>query len=437
MKIVIIGAGSECFGRGQITDLLQAVELNGKGVRLALVDTDAEALNTMMRLAQRVKAATGSDIAIGHTTDRTQALPGADFVIMAVARQRYPLWEQDFRVPLAYGFRHCLGENGGPGALFHTLRSLELVVPICRDIERLCPQALLLNFTNPEARVLHAIRTLTNVNAVGIYHGVFSALNAVADYLQRPLDEFEIVSAGMNHFYCLLKVTEKATGKDWLPELVHWAATDTSPRTPPLFRKMAEVFGVFTFPSDDHIGEYLSYGAEYSGVKWHYGQECHPVDETVTPFSLMAYATGERQIDAAILTPSGEITVPIIADILLNRGARREAVNVLNTERYISNLPENAVIEVPATVDAAGVHPLHVGPVPETFAAMMRTQFTIHQLLTEAYRTRSKALLLQALLLDPAVNSITAAERLLEDMLCLQRGFLPDFSAERSVKADV
>ena len=184
---------------------------------------------------------------------------------------------------------------------------------------------------------------------------------------------------------------------------------------------------MFTFPSDDHIGEYLAYGAEYSGVKWHYGQESRPVDAASAPFPLAAYASGERPIDAAILSPSGEITVPIIADIALNRGSQRPAVNVLNTDSYISNLPTDAVIEVPATVDAAGVHPLHVGPVPETFAAMMRTQFTIHQLITEAYRTRDKKLLLQALLLDPNVNGLTAAGQMLEDMLKLQKGFLPEF----------
>lgn len=430
MKIVLIGAGSASFGRGQIADLLQAEELRGRDARLVLVDTSEAALARMAQLAERIRAHTGTDVQLESATDRTEALPGADYVITAVARRRMELWEQDFRVPLAYGFRHCLGENGGPGAVFHTLRSLELVMPICRDVERLCPDALLLNFTNPEARVLHAILHLTRVRAVGICHGVFDALRAIAAYLERPIEAFEVVSAGMNHFYCILQVREKATGKQWLPELVRMAATDTSPRTPPLFRKMAQVFGVFTFPSDDHIGEYLAYGSEFHGVKWPYGQESRrvpPADGPAGP-SLEAYATGQRPIDKSVLAPSGEVTVPIIADIELDRGIVRPAVNVLNAEGYIENLPRDAAIEVPAKVDAQGIHPLHVGPVPETFAAMMRTQFTIHALLTEAWRTRSRKVLLQALLLDPNVHSITAAERMLDDMLALQRDFLPEFA---------
>jgi alpha-galactosidase len=397
---------------------------------LSLVDVDERALDTMTKLAERIKQHTGSDIALHSTTDRTEALPGADYVITAVARKRMELWEQDFRVPLAHGFRHCLGENGGPGALFHALRSFELIMPICRDVERLCPDALLLNFTNPESRVLHAILHLTQVKAIGICHGVFGALEAISEYLRRPIDEFEVVSAGINHFYCVLSAKERATGKERLPELVQMAAADRSSGEASLFNTLAEVFGIFTFPSDDHIGEYLSYGSEFTGVKWPYGHESRAVSEDGRPGrpSLEAYASGEVGLDEHILGPSGELTVPIITDIELNTGNVRPAVNVLNTEGYIANLPREAAVEVPARVDGEGVHPCSVGPLPEAFAAILRTQCTINSLVTEAYRTRDRKLLLQALLLDPNVNSVTGATRLLDEMLALQREFLPEFA---------
>ncbi len=429
MKVVLIGAGSHSFGLGQIVDLMQAPELRGREVELALVDVDERALDLMTRLAARIKAHTGSDIALESTTDRAAALPGADYVITAVARRRMELWEQDFRVPLSYGFRHCLGENGGPGAVFHALRSFELMIPICRDVERLCPDALLLNFTNPEARVLHAICHLTQVRAVGICHGVFGALGRIAAYLERPIDDLDILSAGINHFYCVLQVRERSTGADRLPELVAMAAADRRDGAQSLFSKLAEVFGIFTFPSDDHIGEYLAYGAEFTGVKWPYGRESTPVPEAEHGqlSHLEAYASGERPIDERVLRPSGELTLPIIADIELDTGNRRPAVNVLNGGGYIENLPADAAVEVPATVDGSGVHPVSVGPLPEAFAAMLRTQCTINSLVTEGYRTRSKKPLLQALLLDPCVNSVSGAERLLDEMLSLQREYLPSF----------
>ena len=128
-----------------------------------------------------------------------------------------------------------------------------------------------------------------------------------------------------------------------------------------------------------------------------------------------------------MVSPSGELTVPVICDIELDRKTYREAVNVLNTEKYIENLPEDGVVEVPAIVDAAGVHPQKVGCIPEPLAAVCRTHYTIHNLLTEAYRTREKNLLLQALLMDPVVNSIESAKKFLDEMLVLQKDFLPEF----------
>lgn len=431
MKIVLIGAASKSFGLGQIVDILMCHELRGRDVTLSLVDENEPALELMTKFAHRVKDYTGSDITIESVTDRRSALPEAKYIIVAVARRRYELWEQDFRIPLSYGFNHVLGENGGPGALFHALRSFELIIPICRDVEELCPGALLLNFTNPEARVLHAIRHLTNVKAVGICHGVFSALKKISEYLKKPCEDLDIVSAGMNHFYCILEAKDKITGKNLLPELLKKAINDPSEHISPLFKKFAEIFDVFVFPSEDHIGEYVSFGSEFAGCKWKYGREKRKVTLNDEPSCsiIEKYVKGECPADDPdILRPSGgEITVPVICDIELDRGTLRPAVNVLNTEGYIENLPRDIVVEVPGRVDAKGIHPLSVGSIPEAFAAMLRPHFTIHGLLTEAFRVRSKKLLLQALLLDPNVNSINNAEKMLDEMLELQSNFLPSF----------
>ncbi len=431
MKIVIIGAGSASFGATMIKDLLLCPELKTRGATLALVDTDAASLDRAMAFATKLKAETGSDMILEQATDRRAALPGASFAIISVCRRRYELWEQDFRVPLAHGFRHCLGENGGPGAAFHALRSFELVIPISRDVEELCPDALVLNFTNPEMRVLHAINHLTDVRAAGLCHGIGSAINTLADVLDRPANTFQVTSAGMNHLYAVLKVTDKQTGDDLLDEAKRKVLAAPPEAHSPLFRRMLEVFDVFTFPSSDHIGEYVSFAEEFLGVKWRYGQECRPValnpPEPGRNWVEDTVAGGEPLPDWA-RRPSGELAVPIICDVDGDRKAFREAVNVLNADRYITNLPASGVIEVPATVDAAGIHPEHVGPLPEPFAAIIRTQFTIAELLTEAWRTKSKKLVLQALVLDPVVDNTAAAEKLLDEMLTLQRDFLPDLA---------
>jgi len=288
----------------------------------------------------------------------------------------------------------------------------------------------MLNFTNPEARVLHAIGHLTKVKAAGLCHGVFTGLQAISHYLRMPLEELDIITAGMNHFYAALKVGHRKSGEDLLGVLLQRVLNDPIAKELPLFRKFAEIFDVFIFPSDDHTGEYVSFGSEYLGIKWKYGQEHRqvPLEEPPsTGASLEDYATGKVPLTDDYLLASCEMAVPVVCDVEFNRGRFRPAVNVINTEGYIENLPRNAAIEVPAIVDAQGIHPLKVGSLPEPFAAFIRTQCTIHDLVTEAYRTRSKKLLLQALLLDPVVNGITAAEKMLDEMLELQKEYIPTF----------
>jgi alpha-galactosidase len=421
MKIVMIGAGSRSFGLKRVMDVLLCPELAGKGVTLALVDENAKALDTTTRAAQRAKEATGSDVCLQSHTDRRAALPGADYVIVSVARRRRELWEQDYRVPLAHGFRQALGENGGPGALFHALRSIELVIPICRDVGALCPQAHVLNFTSPEARVLHAVRHLTEVKAFGFCHGVFSALEKLPGYTGRALEDLDVVSAGLNHFYMFQRVRDKKTNEDLLPLVLQKAANDHSAESGPLFRKFAEIFGVFTCPCDDHIGEYVGFSAnEHVDLAPEMTAQPHLVEE---------YAEGKRPADdPAVLKTSREITVPVICDIMLNRGTLRPSVNALNSGGFIPNMPRDVVVEVPVRADAKGIHPQHVEPIPEPMAGFTRTQYVIHGLLTEACRTGSRKLLLQALLVDPCIDSITRAEQLLDWMLKAQAAYLPTFA---------
>ncbi len=428
MKIVIIGAGSRSFGWGQLVDILGCDDLKGRGVTLTLVDQSPEALDRMTRFAELIRRTNGADATIESTTDRTEALPGADYVICAVARKRYELWEQDYRIPLSYGFRHCLGENGGPGALFHALRSLELVMPICRDVERLCPQAVFLNFTNPEMRVLNTILHLTPVKAYGLCHGVGGAMHQVARYAGRPVDQLKFTSAGLNHIFTLLKVEDQATGEDILPAMKARGAAD--PDAPPLWRKFIDLFDVFSYPSDDHIGEYVSFGWEDHPLTWHYGQECRKVSLQTSPPkrpSIEDYLEGRAQPDRWLTRPSGELAVPIICACQSGRPRWCEAVNVLNTDGWIENLPRDTTVELPAVADADGIHPQHVGALPEPFAALLRRQCEIVALTTEAWRTRSRRTLLQALLLDPCVNSLDNARRMLDEMLALQSEFLPTF----------
>jgi alpha-galactosidase len=430
VSIVAIGAGSGSFGRGTVVDTMLSKELNEIDSSLTLVDTNAQALNRMMSFARRVREHLGSKVRIEGTTDRREALPGADFVISSVAIKRMPLWEQDYRVPLSYGFKQALGENGGPGGVFHALRNFELMVPIARDIDALCPDALLLNYTNPESRIVMAINRLTKVRVAGLCHGVDMARHAASEILGRPVGGLNIVAGGLNHFYWVLKVADANTGDDLYPELRRRIIENRPFPVQPLVRKLVEVFGYLTIPSDDHVGEYLPFATEFTGSKWPYGLESQKIPRVEAEGEgnwLDPYASGAKPLDGDVLRPSGELAIAIIHDIVFDRKRWEPSVNVPNDDLYVENLPADAVVEVPAIVDGRGIHPEHVGPIPEPLAAFNRLEISIQKSVVEAYRTRSKRHLLQALLLCPQVTTVSGTERLMEDMLALQKDYLPAF----------
>jgi alpha-galactosidase len=230
----------------------------------------------------------------------------------------------------------------------------------------------------------------------------------------------------------VLRIADKQTGADLYPRLRERALSDPDcPNMPPLVKKMVEVFGLYTYPSDDHIGEYLSFAHEFTGLAWHYGLETRKVplqDQGATQDRLAPYAVGAKPLDDWALRRSGELAIPIILAIGLNRPVHAAAVNLPNADGYVAGLPTDTVVEVPATVDGSGIHPETLPPMPEALLAFCRTQAAIQKLVVDAYRERSRNLLLQALLVDPIVNSARNAERMLDHMLELQKDYLPAFT---------
>ena len=429
LKVVLVGAGSSSFGRGLLADLMASRELlEARALTIALVDVDGAALGRMLGFAEALKRHRGVDVDLEATTDRTQALPGADYVVTAVSVERNRLWAQDFQIPLAYGFRHPYGECGGPGAAFHTLRSLNLVVPVCRDMERLCPEATLLNFTNPESRVCLGVRRLTDIAAVGLCHGPVQTHEFVAGVLGRPAEDIQVDVGGINHFHWVLGVRELATGDCLLNEL-HGLLAAGGGELEPLVRYCFDTFGRLPFPSASHVAEYLPFGYEFIGP--HYLHYYHWVEALEfgntedTTEGLAQVAAGTAEVTEELAAPTQELAVPLITDMELDRNVRRVSANVPNDGRAVSNLPEDSIVEVPVTAGAGGVRPVPVGPLPEVVAAYCRLQMSIQELIIAAYGEQSKAALLQALLLEPTVDDTGRAAQLIDQMQKLQGDYLP------------
>lgn len=457
LKIVLIGAGSAGFGQGTIADIMSSRELREFDVSVVLVDIDQQALKRMEKLAEKIKEFYKVPHAISATPDRRIALKGASYVITSVATRRWEYWQKDFYIPAAYGFRQVYGEGAGPGAAFHTLRSLNLMIPIAKDMEELCPEALLINFSNPESRVCLGVSKLTRIRAVGLCHGPMHTLSRISEALHKPSEEIELTVGGLNHFHWALQIRDKATGKDLYPELekvIDSSEWDLYQFTPLLYH----LFGLITYPAPSHPGEYLQFAHELVGPKalqWGIGQVSHRLSANGTDLDYVLegrrnmpsyelwsmdlvkriddFLAGRIPItekDVMLKTdltcPTQELAIPIICDIELDRSRRELAGNVVNRGRAVENLPEDAVVEVPLLVNAQGVHPVKVGPLPEALAGICQLQVSIMKLLVEAYSNRSKRILLQALMIDPIVDSYRRAGEMMEMMLKVEADALPE-----------
>jgi alpha-galactosidase len=409
-KIVFIGAGSTSFGLSLFQDIFSNCDLSGS--TLTLVDSEAESLDRMMRLARLLNDKSGAILRIEGTSDRRAALDGAGFVVNAAAIARNRLWKLDFEIPKRLGIRHTLGENGGPGGLFFTMRTLPLIFDFVRDIEEVCPHAWFLNYSNPEGRIILALAKYSKVRAVGLCHGIFMAQDDVATILGLPEDDVDVWASGLNHFQCLLHIRHRRTGEDLYPRLRE-LERGYDPSFMPLTRRLFRAFGYWLSCSDDHLGEYLPYG-------WEAGEHGHDFEADEHERKTLRTAidevlAGHSEPPGDWREPSGERGVDVITAVLRNAKRLIESGVVVN-RGAIPNLPADVAVEVPFVADAAGLHPVSLGPLPVAIAGLMAMQASVQQLAVDAAVYASKELALQALLIDPVINSSVAAEQLLEEL---------------------
>jgi alpha-galactosidase len=417
-KIAFIGAGSICFGLTMFRDIFFGEKLRGS--TLTLVDINKENLARMAGLAKLLNELSGAGLNIEQTTDRRAALDGAGFVLNATAIDRLRLWKLDYEIPRKYGIRQTLGENGGPGGLFFTLRTLPMVLDFARDIEELCPNALLINFSNPENRIILALGKHSRVRAVGLCEGIFGAKDHVARIMGMPKTDVDVWGAGLNHFQWLTQIRHRGTGKDLYPLLREKEAM-YDPAFLPLTRRLFRAFGLWVTCSDDHMGEYVPYGWEAGGNGYDFdGDERYRREFLAT---LQGVLSGSCSMPEWWHTPAEERGAAVIAGVLHNVKRFIESGIVYN-RGVVPNLPDELAVEVPIVADAAGVHPVSLGPLPDPIAKLLSVQASVQQLAVEAAVHGSKEIALQALLIDPVVNSTTAAAKMLDELWEVNRRYI-------------
>ena len=449
VKFAIIGAGSVSFCPATVGDILLNEAFNALDrLEIYLMDIRAEALDVSKAYCEKLAKKLGRNAVITASTDLDAAVAGADFVVTAIEVDRYHYWSQDFHIPRRYGFRQIYGENGGPGGMFHTLRNLPPLLEIARAMERGCPDAWLLNYTNPEAKLVEGVSKLSKIKAVGLCHGIGGGIWQLAEFLQMPAERIGASPVGLNHFGWFTKIWDKKTGEDLYPKLreqekradplAHWDEWALS-------RIMLRTYGLWSYPGANHIGEYLAWSDGFlasQSVQYYFDPASENPWETKKPPAFIYNMSGvtdrhelfpesseqdwykERFGSKGKPRVSGEFGIPIAEAVYFDKPAEIGAVNVPN-RGYASDLPEGMVIELPALADGQGLHPHICDPLPAAIASMICTQGTIHRLLIEAYAEKSRNKLLQAILLDPTVSNYNNSVALINEMCELQKDILP------------
>lgn len=456
-KIVIIGAGSSSFGPTTLASIIRNEELRGND--LALVDINPTTLAVATRVAHRMNERWQAGMNISSSTDRTDVLMDATHVVVSIeVGPRETLWRMDWEIPMRHGLRQPYAENGGPGGFAHALRQIPPHLAIAADMERLCPDAWMIVFSNPLPRIVRAISKYSRIKVVGKCHqinvgyalaiallhkryhidlpagvalhsdtGNVGVVHRLADAGREHLT---ITSAGLNHFIWLLDIRDKTTGEDLYPALRE-AIDDAPDSLEPLSRDLCRAFGYLPIAGDTHLSEYLSWLHDplaNSHEVYHLPLYDWRGNEGARDFlngMMQSIADGNLPVDGLRDAPSEGATELIAA---LGGGASYfdETVNVLN-RGAIAGLPDETIVEVAAVVGPYGIRPVSIGELTAPILELCRREAALVELVTEAAATGDRRLALQALLLDPMITDINRARRILDDYIDAYREYLPQF----------
>jgi alpha-galactosidase len=427
VKIAIIGAGSVVFAQRLTTDILSWSEL--QDATITLMDLNEERLALISSLVDRLVREQRLPARIERTTDRRTALEGADYVIVAIQIGGVAAVRPDVEIPHRYGIDQAVGDTLGPGGVFRGLRTIPVLLDLCRDMVALCPRALLINYSNPMAMNCWAIAAATPIRAIGLCHSVQGTSRRLAEYAGVPYDEVAYWVAGINHQAWFLRFERQ--GQDLYPALRQAMANPERYAQDTVRFEIMRHFGHFPTESSRHASEYLPYFRRTRALAEQFAPPWGRDYDQYIARQETYYAAVRRQVAGDEPIPTGrteEYCSYIIHSILTNT-PRRINANVPNTG-LITNLPDGACVEVPCLVDNTGVHPCYVGDLPSQCAALNRTNINVQQLAVQAALTGEREAVYRAVALDPltaAVLPLDQARAMTDELFAASAPWLSNF----------
>jgi alpha-galactosidase len=423
-KVAFVGAGSVEFTRNVVTDLCGYPELGQ--LQLALHDISAPRLEHAQALARRIVEQTGADAIVTASADRPEALDGASYVINEVQAGGYASTRLDFDIPARYGVRQTIGDTLGIGGIFRGLRTIPVVTGIASDMVRLCPDAYLLNYSNPMAMLPWAVYAGTSFrNVYGLCHSVRDTHSFLAGLVGVDEAQIRYVTAGFNHQAFVLRFEHE--GRSLYPRLAE--IIEASPELQRRVRvEIFRRFGYFPTESSEHSAEYVPWFMRHDGeidrFRIFVGDYLARSEENLRELEdLQAQLESGAPLD---LESSDELASQFIHSVETGK-AREIYVNVRN-DGLISNLPADCCVEVPCAVDGDGARPQAVGALPPQLAALNRTFLNVVELTVRAALEGSRDHVYQAALLDPNTAATLTTGQIIamcDDLLEAHHDLLP------------
>jgi len=450
-KIVCLGGGSLYFPRA-ISDLLISEELAGS--EIVLYDIDAEKAERMAAMGRRLDEVAGTGWTVRATVDLADAVDGADFAISSIGGSGAEITPNvydsyfhaaDVRIPAKYGIHQVVGDTCGPAGMMMGLRAIPAYMQICREMEKRCPNIILLNHSNPIAVLCRAMHKYTDLTVIGICHGVQGGISYAASILEVPPQELECIWIGTNHYYWFTRILYK--GKDMYPELMERVAKRDPQPGSILSARLSQLYRYhIVYPEDDHIVEFypfltqaasqdeLPYGLAEKAKEHGYDASTPPPSaEPASPEVRAQFFDNYQAILDKVELPrerDNTVTGEGIASLVsaMATGRRQTCIVNIANQGAIPNLPVTGEVEVEAVTDSRGVRGIHMGDAPLVLKGMLEKRFVWQELVADAAVHGDRNLALQALMVDEMAILPEKADAMLDELLAASKDLLPQFA---------
>lgn len=428
-KIAMIGAGSTVFAKNLLGDILGFPEL--ADAQVALMDIDGERLRTSAIVARKVGEAVGARPVITSHTDRRSALEGADYVINMVQVGGYePSTVVDFEIPKKYGLRQTIADTLGIGGIMRALRTIPVMLGIGEDMEAVCPNALLINYSNPMAMLCWAMNKATSIKTVGLCHSVQGTAWELSRDIGVPFEEISYLCAGINHMAFYLRF--ERNGEDLYPLIRQVIEEGRVPAHNSVRYEMMKRLGYFVTESSEHFSEYCNHFIRRDDPelidRFHvpldeYIRRC--IDQIAGWKAMRSTFEGDAPIEVHRSAEYGSLIIHS-----METGIPRVIYGNVRNRALIDGLPAQCIVEVPCLVDKMGIQPTPIGAIPPQLAAYMRTNINVQELTVEAAVTGKREHIYHAAMLDPHTSAelnLDQIHSLVDDLIEAHGSYLPEY----------